>query len=145
MTKIASGLPKGDGNGLNALARALIDSPQDIHVVVALIDCKKTTTDNDTGEVEPTARIRRIAPAGAQAAAQRSREVERDADRCHPFERERAAWLVRVDEGEGVRLAVTNRERPVGPRSLTVTRVKRPEQRVIVQPPRLLLAERAER
>lgn len=60
MTKIASGLPKGDGNGLNALARALIDSPQDIHVVVALIDCKKTTTDNDTGEVEPTARIRRI-------------------------------------------------------------------------------------
>lgn len=60
MTKLAASLPSGDGNGLNALARALIDNPQDIHVVVALIDCKKTTTDNDTGTVEPTARIRRI-------------------------------------------------------------------------------------
>lgn len=66
MTKIASSLPNGDGNGLNALARALIDSPHDIHVVVALIDCKKTTTDNDTGEVEPTARIRRIEAIGEQ-------------------------------------------------------------------------------
>jgi hypothetical protein len=60
MTKIASTLPQGDGNGLTALARALIDSPHDIHVVVALVDCKKTTTDNDSGEIEPTARIRRI-------------------------------------------------------------------------------------
>jgi hypothetical protein len=60
MTKIASTLPQGDGNGLTALARALIDSPHDIHVVVALVDRKKTTTDNDSGEIEPTARIRRI-------------------------------------------------------------------------------------
>lgn len=60
MTKLASGLPKGDGNGLDALARKLIDSPQDVHVVVALVDCKKTTTDNDTGDIEATARIRRI-------------------------------------------------------------------------------------
>lgn len=60
MTKLTSSLPAGDGNGLNAIARALIDSPRDVHVVVALIDCKKITTDNDSGEVEPTARIRRI-------------------------------------------------------------------------------------
>ena len=60
MTKLASGLPKGDGNGLDALARNLIDSPHEIHVVVALVDCKKITTDNDDGTVEPTARIRRI-------------------------------------------------------------------------------------
>lgn len=60
MTKLASGLPKGDGNGLSALARNLIDAPHDIHVVVALVDCKKVTTDNDSGEIEPTARIRRI-------------------------------------------------------------------------------------
>ena len=60
MTKLASGLPKGDGNGLDALARDLIDSPHEIHVVVALVDCKKITTDNDDGTVEPTARIRRI-------------------------------------------------------------------------------------
>ena len=60
MTKLASSLPGGDANGLVSLARNLIDSPHDVHVVVALVDCKKITTDNDTGEVEPTARIRRI-------------------------------------------------------------------------------------
>lgn len=60
MTRLASGLPKGDGNGLDALARNLIDAPHEVHVVVALVDCKKITTDNDDGTVEPTARIRRI-------------------------------------------------------------------------------------
>jgi hypothetical protein len=60
MTKLAAGLPKGEGNGLNALARKLIDAPEEIHVVVALIDCKKITTDIDGGDVEATARIRRI-------------------------------------------------------------------------------------
>lgn len=60
MTKIASTLPKGDGNGLDAIATELIDNPSDIHVVVALVDCKKVTTDFDTGDVIPTARIRRI-------------------------------------------------------------------------------------
>jgi hypothetical protein len=44
MTKLASSLPGGDANGLTALARQLIDSPHDIHVVVALVDCKKITT-----------------------------------------------------------------------------------------------------
>lgn len=62
MTKLASSLPGGDANGLVALARELIDSPHEIHVVVALVDCKKITTDNDNGEVIPTARIRRIEP-----------------------------------------------------------------------------------
>jgi hypothetical protein len=60
MTKLAANLPHGEGNGLTALARQLIDTPHDIHVVVALVDCKKVTTDNDTGEIVPTARIRRI-------------------------------------------------------------------------------------
>lgn len=60
MTKLASGLPKGDGNGLDALARELVDAPHNVQVVVALIDCKKITTDNDDGTIEPTARIRRI-------------------------------------------------------------------------------------
>lgn len=60
MTKLASGLPKGDGNGLVAIARQLIDQPHDVHVVIALVDCKKVTTDNDDGTIEPTARIRRI-------------------------------------------------------------------------------------
>lgn len=60
MAKLASTLPQGEGNGLTAIARALIDNPHDVHVVIALVDCKKITTDNDSGEIVPTARIRRI-------------------------------------------------------------------------------------
>ena len=41
MTKLASALPKGESNGLEALARELIDSPSSVHVVVALVDCKR--------------------------------------------------------------------------------------------------------
>lgn len=62
MTNLANALPAGEGNGLTAIARQLIDSPHDIHVAVILIDCKKITTDNDTGEIVPTARIRRVEP-----------------------------------------------------------------------------------
>ena len=60
MTKLAAALPKGESNGLEALARELIDSPSSVHVVVALVDCKRIQTDVDTGDVIPTARIRRI-------------------------------------------------------------------------------------
>lgn len=60
MTKLASSLPGGDANGLMAIARQLIDSPHDVHVVIGIVDCKRITTDNDTGEIVPTARIRRI-------------------------------------------------------------------------------------
>jgi hypothetical protein len=60
MSKLASTLPKGDANGLQAIARDLIDEPHRVHVVLALVDCKKTTVDNDSGEIEPTVRIRRI-------------------------------------------------------------------------------------
>lgn len=60
MAKLAGGLPKGDANGLGAIGRRLIDEPKAVHVVIALVDCKSITTLTDTGEVEPTARIRRI-------------------------------------------------------------------------------------
>ena len=53
-------LPKGDANGLGPIVRTLIDEPPRFHVVMAIIDCKKVTTDFDTGDVVPTARIRRI-------------------------------------------------------------------------------------
>jgi hypothetical protein len=62
MTKLASSLPKGEGNGLDAIARRLIDEPHEVHVAVVLLDCKKISTDTDTGDVEATARIRRIEP-----------------------------------------------------------------------------------
>lgn len=60
MTKLSSALPQGDGNGLAAIARALIDTPHEVHVVVALVDCKSSAIDHDSGEVVPTARVRRI-------------------------------------------------------------------------------------
>ena len=60
MTKLASALPKGDGNGLTAIARDLIDDPHRKHVVIAVLDCSKITTSTDTGEVEATVRVRRI-------------------------------------------------------------------------------------
>jgi len=60
MTKLAAALPKGVGNGLDAIEAAMTEAPHEVHVVIALIDCKKVTTDSDTGEMEATARIRRI-------------------------------------------------------------------------------------
>jgi len=60
MTKLAAGLPDPEKNGLSMIARALVDRPHHVHVVIALIDCKKTMLDHDSGSLEPTARIRRI-------------------------------------------------------------------------------------
>lgn len=60
MTKLAGKLPGGDANGLAAIARELVEQPHKVHVVLALVDSSRTTTDTDTGEVVPTARIRRI-------------------------------------------------------------------------------------
>lgn len=60
MTKLSSALPGGDGNGLASIARQLVDSPHELHVVIAIVDNKSTTTNHDSDEREPTARIRRI-------------------------------------------------------------------------------------
>jgi hypothetical protein len=68
---MSSALPKGDANGLGPIVRDLIDEPHRFHVVLAILDCSKVTTDNDSGEVIPTARIRRIeaiAPADLKTA-----------------------------------------------------------------------------
>lgn len=60
MTKLSSRLPDGDGNGLNSITRQLIDAPHQVHVVIGLVDCMRQTTDTDSGEVIPTARLRRV-------------------------------------------------------------------------------------
>lgn len=60
MTKISTSLPKAEANGLVVIHRDLVQHPHRLHAAVVLLDCKRTTTDNDTGEVIPTARIRRI-------------------------------------------------------------------------------------
>jgi hypothetical protein len=58
--KLAASLPNGEGNGLAAIAGELVDTPEKVHVVVALVDCSKITTETDSGDIIPTARIRRI-------------------------------------------------------------------------------------
>lgn len=58
--KMAGGLPVGEANGLGAIARELVENPERVHVVIALVDCSKITTNTDSGDVVPTARIRRI-------------------------------------------------------------------------------------
>lgn len=108
MTKLGSSLPAGDGNGLAAITADLVANPHDIHVVVALVDCKKTTTDNDSGEVIPTVRVRRIEAITAEdkdlAAKMLRRALEkRTGKTVLPFELEedmRAAFG-RIDPNTG--------------------------------------------
>jgi len=60
-TKITSALPKSDEtNGLNHITADLCDNPQTLHVAIVVLDCAQITTDIDTGESIPTARIRRV-------------------------------------------------------------------------------------
>lgn len=57
---LTSALPKGDANGLGPIVSALVEDPRGMHVVIAIVDCKKITTNADTAEVVPTIRVRRI-------------------------------------------------------------------------------------
>src|SRR5260221_11436572 len=58
--KLANTLPKGSANGLGPLVPGLIRDPSRFRVFLAVVDCQSVTTDTDTGEMTPTARIRRI-------------------------------------------------------------------------------------
>lgn len=108
MTKLAGSLPRGDSNGLDAIARRLIDEPREVHVVIALVDCKKTTTDNDTGDIEATARLRRIEPIEGEdrdlAAKMLRRALERRTGKAVlPFDLEEDMREIfgRLDPGTG--------------------------------------------
>lgn len=57
---MASALPAGEANGLAAIGREMVEDPNRVHIVIALVDCVKITTKTDSGDVIPTARIRRI-------------------------------------------------------------------------------------
>jgi DNA segregation ATPase FtsK/SpoIIIE-like protein len=58
VTKLASKLPAdNDLNGLNALRRQLVDNPEQVHLIIARVDCSKIETLIDTGDVEPTVRV----------------------------------------------------------------------------------------
>lgn len=58
--KLSPKLPDGDANGLGPISRELIDHPHRYHVLIAIVDCKSMTTDLDSGDVVPTARVRRV-------------------------------------------------------------------------------------
>lgn len=64
--KLAGLLPKGDADGLAPITNDLIKHPQRFHVLMVLVDCKSVVTDNDSGDVVPTARIRRIEVIGRE-------------------------------------------------------------------------------
>lgn len=59
---VSGKLPSGDGNGLVAVMSDLIRDPQKQHFCICIVDGKKVTTDADSGETVPTARLRRIEP-----------------------------------------------------------------------------------
>lgn len=90
-------LPKDASNGIGAIAAQLAADPENVHVVIALVDCSKLTTDVDTGETLPTARIRAIEafPGPTLDAAEARRLWRRAMDRRNgqielPIEVERA-------------------------------------------------------
>lgn len=58
--KISTKLPSGERNGLGAIAAALVDNPEAVHVIVAAVDCSQITTNTDNGDVVPTARIHAV-------------------------------------------------------------------------------------
>lgn len=59
--KLTSSLPKtDDANGLHAIADRLVGDPATMHVAIVVLDCSQVTTDTDTGDQTPTARVRRI-------------------------------------------------------------------------------------
>ena len=53
-------LPRGDANGLDAIADELQREPRRLRAVIAIVDCKRGTTDYDTLEDALTVRVRRI-------------------------------------------------------------------------------------
>jgi hypothetical protein len=57
---LGGNLPKGDANGLAALAGDLISDPERKRVIIAIIDNPKTVVHNITGDRVATVRIVRI-------------------------------------------------------------------------------------
>ena len=53
-------LPKGEENGLAGIARELIDDPKRYRAVIAIVDCKRVTVDQDTHDELATIRLRRV-------------------------------------------------------------------------------------
>lgn len=100
MTRLASGLPKGPENGLDAIARSLIADPTARRVVIAVVDCSRLTTNTDTDETVATVRVLRVEQVHPGDVAEAHRLVRRALEHRHgdsvlPLETERdlEAWF----------------------------------------------------
>jgi hypothetical protein len=59
--RLASALPKdANSNGLTSIETELIERPHDTHVVIGIIDTRKTIIDAEKDETIPYARFRHI-------------------------------------------------------------------------------------
>ncbi|MFJ8913406.1 DNA translocase FtsK [Amycolatopsis sp. NPDC102389] len=73
-------LPKDDKNGLGRISSTLVEDSASTHLIVAVVDCATVTTNMDTGEVIPTARIVAVeAFPGSSADAKQLRRMLREA------------------------------------------------------------------
>jgi hypothetical protein len=54
---LSAALPPGEHNGLETLADVLIGHPRQGHLVLAVVNCKQTTTNSSTGNIVATAQI----------------------------------------------------------------------------------------
>ncbi len=91
-------LPKDDKNGIGMIGAALLDNPTSTHLVVAVVTTEKVTTNIESGEVIPTARIVAIeAWPGSSADAKSLRRVcqeayeQRTGQQALPFEKTETA------------------------------------------------------
>ena len=60
MPKLKSTLPKGDANGLQPIADALVRRPKGLHAIIAIVDCPKIEDDIELGVKIPVIRVRRV-------------------------------------------------------------------------------------
>lgn len=56
MTKLKSGLSKGQGDGLSAVARLALRSPRRRQMAIVICDCSQITVDTETQAKEATIR-----------------------------------------------------------------------------------------
>ena len=75
--KLSGVLPEGDANGINSLARDVLDDPEALHLVIAVISTDHITHSVRDGESQPTMRFMRIESVGEQDSAEALRLMKR--------------------------------------------------------------------
>jgi len=108
MAKLKASLPNGDRNGLSSITGPLVDAPHVKHMVLIVVDCKSVSSDMDTGEVTPTARILRIEPVTREDYGTAEKLIRRALEHRHgstvlPFdtENELTELFAEIAEQEG--------------------------------------------